>query len=179
MLSMQRWTLSQVSNVFEMGNRYVIALLTEVREEGIAPMEQVRVNIELDIMKEKKAEKLMEEMKAKNASSLEDLAAEFGTDVRTATDISFKMVNLPASGPEPAVVGTALNIEEGKLYGPVKGTSGVFMLKVTAVTEAPEKQNYSMEKTSLVAAFANRAGYQVFEAIKEKAEIEDQRSKFF
>lgn len=170
-----------VSAVFELGERLVIAVLTEVREEGTATMEQVRAEIEIAVTKDKKAEKLMAELQSKmaQAKTLDDLAAASGVTVRNADNISFSMANLPGVGVEPVVIATATNIEKGKLVGPVKGNNGVYAVEVTEIMNAPELANVMLEKQTLSRGFINRSEYQLFEAIKNTAEIVDNRAKYF
>ena len=64
--------------VFKLGNKYVIGVLDKIHDEGFAPLESVKAEIEHEVRKEKKAEKIAADIKAKTASgqTLENLAAE-------------------------------------------------------------------------------------------------------
>ena len=55
---------TQESPIFELGDNFVIAVLTEVTEEGVAVLEDVRARVELSVIKEKKAEVLAEKANA-------------------------------------------------------------------------------------------------------------------
>ncbi|MCK4750500.1 MAG: peptidylprolyl isomerase, partial [Bacteroidales bacterium] len=86
-----RWTfeaeLHDVTNeIFEFGNKYVVAVVSGVREKGVAPLDQVRAEIELEVKKEKKAEKIIQEFEAVIASAedIESLGVETGLAVQQA-----------------------------------------------------------------------------------------------
>ncbi|PLX08878.1 MAG: peptidylprolyl isomerase, partial [Marinilabiliales bacterium] len=131
---MIRWAYKaekgDVSSVFEIGDRFVVALLTETREEGIASLDQVRTEIEINVTKEKKAEKLMNNIESKISSvkGIEELAAALNTELRTAENISFSMSNVPGLGVEPALVGAAVSVDQGQMYGPIEGNNGVYVI---------------------------------------------------
>ncbi len=182
---MIRWAYKaekgDVSSVFEIGDRFVVALLTETREEGIASLDQVRTEIEINVTKEKKAEKLMNNIESKISSvkGIEELAAALNTELRTAENISFSMSNVPGLGVEPALVGAAVSVDQGQMYGPIEGNNGVYVIQVNSVIEPQTEPNLVMEKQTVSRGFENRVDYQVFEAIKKSAEIDDNRAKYY
>src|SRR5690606_10310029 len=48
-----------VSSVFTFENKYVVAVLTGIRKEGTAALEEVRPQVEAEVKKQKKAEQLI------------------------------------------------------------------------------------------------------------------------
>ncbi|HEY4787439.1 MAG TPA: SurA N-terminal domain-containing protein, partial [Bacteroidales bacterium] len=74
---------SQISEPFTIGDRYVVAALTGVREKGTAPLDQVRSRVEFEVKKLKKAEKLTENIKKAEtgARTIQDLALKLNTPV--------------------------------------------------------------------------------------------------
>jgi peptidyl-prolyl cis-trans isomerase D len=62
---------------------------------------------------------------------------------------------------------------------PVKGNQGVFILVAEQITPAPPKDDLTSEKRMLTNAFRTRAQREPAEALKRKAEIEDNRLMFY
>ncbi|MHC1703993.1 MAG: peptidylprolyl isomerase [Tenuifilaceae bacterium] len=178
-----RWAyeakLGNVSKVFELGDNFVVATLTEIREEGSAPIDQVRDEIIIKVIKEKKADILSEKIQSaiKSSQNIEDIAQNIGSNVEQASGISFSSFSLPNAGVEPAVIATAAFSQEGKLVGPIVGNSGVYALTVTAINK--ETGDIEGEKNRLKGSFGSRAYYEAYEALKKDADIKDKRAKFY
>ena len=179
-----RWAFTankdDISPIFEFGNRFVIAVLTEVREEGPAPLDQVRIEVELNVKKEKKAQLLSEQLLAEIelTQDIIELAQKLNTTVEEATNISFSSFSIPGAGIEPKVISTAVNIDQGILSKPITGANGVYIISVNNITGV-EEADYIAEKTQLLNNLQARANYEAFEALKVIANIKDKRSKFY
>ncbi|OQY00164.1 MAG: hypothetical protein B6I24_00435 [Bacteroidetes bacterium 4572_128] len=173
--------INTVSPVFEFGNKFVVALLTEIKEEGYANIEQVKNEIESKIRKEKKSKILMEKVNKElaNVKSLEELSKKLDTKVENSKNISFSSRNAGKMGYEPKIVALATNLEKEKLSKTIEGNNGIFVVFVTKITDAKLKEDYKDDKKKLVKTRTSRVDYQVYKTLKESVEIEDNRSKFF
>ena len=182
-----RWVYSKdikvgdVSDVFISGDRFIVAKLTAIREKGNAPLDDVKDQIEPVLIKNKKAEIFIAELDKdiKAGNGIEQLAQKYDAPSDQAQAINFGTFSVPGLGIEPEVISTATNIEINKISKPVKGNSGVFVLKVTERIEAPEKSDYSAEQLNLMRTFASRVGFRTIEALQKKAVIEDFRTRWF
>ncbi|MCX6256584.1 MAG: SurA N-terminal domain-containing protein [Bacteroidia bacterium] len=171
---------NEISPVFELTNRYIIALLTEIRDKGIAPFEQVKTQIESIVKKDKKFEmisKTFNESIARNAS-LDEIAKTMKTTVDTAKAISFSSFQIPNLGVEPNVIATASLIDMDKLSQPINGSIGAFIIKVVNVSKGTDT-NVKAEQDKLTQGAKSRSEYQAFEAMKTMANIGDYRAKFY
>lgn len=164
-----------VSKVFEFGSRFVIAKLTAAREEGFAPVEQVKNEIEMNVKKDKKAEKLIEELKG--ATSIDELASNNNLRVEEATGINFQSFQIPGAGIEPQVIVAAVCLAKDEMSAPIKGANGVYVIKLNEVVQT--EQDHTAEKNRIEREVSSRVTYQAFEALKENADITDNRSKFY
>lgn len=175
-----RWAfeakIGNLSPVFEFGNEIVIAVLTGEQEKGYAKIQEVSPSISLQLMNEKKAAQLMDQLK--NTSSLEGLASAKGSKVETASHINFGSFQVPGAGVEPALVAAATNAAEGKVTGPVKGNNGVYMLQVTASSPLAT-QDVKAEQAQLNQQNSYKIDYQLIPTIISKVDIEDNRIKFY
>jgi len=167
--------------VFELGNQFAIVYLTGVKKEGFSKLEDVESDIRLNVTKEKKALKIIENIKAGmgETETLEDLAKNLGVNIETATGISFNSFSIPGAGIEPQVIATAVNSDQGILTGPVKGNNGVYVITVTNITNPEETDDLTAILFRLKSTYNSRASYEVFEALKESADIVDSRYKFY
>lgn len=166
--------------VFELGNMFVVAYLTSVREEGFAPLKQARSDVEFNVRKIKKAEKIKEDLKAEiyQTESLEDLAVRLNLKVEEAGSISLNSFSIPGAGIEPVVIATAVNSPLDTISSPIAGNNGVYIIRVNNISE-PEGSDFEIEKTRLNNNYQARANYEAFEALKKIANIVDKRSKFY
>lgn len=171
---------SQNNPIFELGDRFIIGFVNELKEEGIAPLEQVKAQVIVQVKKEKKAEYLAEKFKEalQENNALENLASKFNTEVFEATDISFRSYSVPNAGIEPKLVAVATSANTDQITGPVKGDNNVFVLKVNSTT-VTENANVELQQAQSMMQFQNRASYEAYEALKETANIVDKRAKFY
>lgn len=168
-----------VSSVFEVTGSYVVAVVKEVREKGIQPLELVKTQIEPLVKREKKAEKLIETIKKAGTTDLYALAAKINSKVDTLPGITFYSPNLPKYGPEPEIIGTITTLKKGVASEPLKGNMNVYVVFVDAVTPAPETKDYAMFAQQMQYMFANRVQREAYMALEKLADIEDNRVKFF
>ncbi len=125
-----------VSGVITLENQYfIVAAVTEVRENGIAPFDQVKDQIGEELRKEKQGEALAAKMKeaAANAGgNIQTVAEKLSLTVQSVVDpVTFNSPYIPGLGVEPKVVATATLAEMNKLSEPVIGNSATYMLVVT------------------------------------------------
>jgi len=88
-----------------------------------------------------------------------------------------KNPTLSGAGREPKVVGTAFGLEEGETSGLIEGNNGVYMLEVTKITPAVELDNYQAMANQLTNTRVNSVNSKLYNALKEAAEIEDNRAE--
>jgi peptidyl-prolyl cis-trans isomerase D len=70
-------------------------------------------------------------------------------------------------------------LESGKRSEPFKGENGVLVIELNNKTLAPDVADYSTYKNQLIQTLSGRSSYTISEALKEAAEIQDKRYKFF
>jgi len=171
---------AQNNPIFELNDRFVIGFVTDIKEDGIAPLEQVRSQILVQVKKEKKAEQLAEKINQQLADedNINTLASKLDTDVKTATNINFRSYSVPEAGVEPKLIAVATTIEKDKLSNPVKGNTGVYIVQVKSVN-VTDNGTIEMQQNQGMMQFSNRANFEAFEALKEMANIVDKRAKFY
>lgn len=171
---------TQGSPIFELGDNFVIAVLTEATEEGLATLEDVKPRVQLSVLKEKKTEYLMEKAKTalQGKNDLQAVAGELNTTVKNAANVDFNAYSIPGLGMEPAVIGTVVSMDVDKISAPVAGNNGVYIVKVTSISQMGN-EDVENEKLRLAQNLVVRASSQAYEAQREASEIIDKRSNFY
>jgi len=167
--------------VFEIGNKFVIAYCTGIREEGYAKLEDVESDVRFEVIKQKKAEKLIAEMgKAiKDMNNIDDIAYSLDLSVMEATNINFNSFSIPGAGIEPAVISAASSSSEGTITSPIEGNNGVFIVAVNTVKENTQNQTVDLVKSRLSSNYQVRASFEAFQGLRKEIEIVDKRYKFY
>ncbi len=188
-----RWAykadIGDVSQVFDMTNKYVVGALTQIREEGIAPLKQVVNQVRASVLKEKKAEVLLQEFSNKKADNLASWGQNLNTEVKNAKNISFASFQVPGLGYAPAVIANSVKLEKGQLSNPIKDENGVYAIDVKIITPAlqtekmdlsPEKERSAMMLRQRIYPNPQFGGVgEVIGALVEMADVKDERAKFF
>ena len=99
--------------------------------------------------------------------------------LETAQAVSFSVGSVPGLGKEPEVAGVVASLKQGEFSKPIIGESGVYVVVVDAVTEAPEVTDFTASKKTLSQQLSTRVDYEVYDALKENADIKDNRVKFY
>jgi peptidyl-prolyl cis-trans isomerase D len=155
---------------------YVVVQLAAINKKGLMSVENASVTAIPEIRKEKKAKLIREKIKA---TTVDEVAKNQNVSVSTAAAVNMKTPTLSGAGQEPKVVGTAFGLKEGQTSKLIDGNKGVFIIEVTKVTEAPKLENYQANTNRLSTTRVNNAQTTVFNALKEAADIEDNRAKFY
>ncbi|MBQ7191835.1 MAG: SurA N-terminal domain-containing protein [Paludibacteraceae bacterium] len=165
----------QVSDVFECGDKYVVALLTQVNDGEYRSMEEVEGELRQQVIKHKKAGMMYKEMK--QYTSLEEAAQAYNLTVQTAENVTMGGYRFGNAGAEPVATGTAFAVAANTLSRPFEGNAGMYMLvpgeKVTAEATFDEKA----EIQRLNNTYAYRV-YQIQNWVLDQTEVTDNRANF-
>ncbi len=172
--------VGKVSDVIDLTDNYVVAVMTGETEKGYKAFDKVKDEIRPTVTHKLQNKYIAEKLKGKT-EPLEDLAKLFGKDatVNSSSDLKMNATTIPAVGFDPLVIGTIFSLENGKRSKPIIGENGVVVADLQTKTSAPAIGDFSMFKTQLQQAKNSNSGYLIGEALKETANIEDKRYKFF
>lgn len=167
-------TKGSISDVFDFDNTIVVAVLTDIRPKGIAPLEDVKDFIKPLVIREVKAKQLI--AKFGNVSDINKFAADNNIAIDTASTLTFNTYSLPKYGPEQDVQGRMFATAASTVAGPYKGDQGVYVYVVDNITAAPEnKVNYRFTKEQVRSVFLQMAEQGAYNALDEAADITDFR----
>ncbi|MBE7640644.1 peptidylprolyl isomerase [Salegentibacter sp. BLCTC] len=176
-----QWAFEDEANVgdikrFDIPSGYVVAQLTAKNKKGLMTAENASSKVLPILTKEKKAEILKSKI---NSENLEEIASNNNTMVQTANAVSLGSPTLPGAGREPEVVGSVFALEAGSVSKPIAGNNGVYVVELESKNEAPAMNSYSGIAQQETAQRRQNASQRLFEALREKAEIEDNRARFY
>ncbi len=171
-----------VSPVFTLADKFVIAKLTGITPAGLVPInEQNRPQLEAMVKKGKKARILMDKTKGK--TSLEAIAQAEQQQVGTAESVNFLQGFVPGLGNEPKVSGYSFckTFKENTLSPAIPGAEGVYYIKVNSRTAAPETapRDLTMERRMMEYSLKGNAANQIVNGLTESATIKDTRAKIY
>jgi peptidyl-prolyl cis-trans isomerase D len=179
-----RWVydaeLGNVSEPLTVGDKYVVAMLTEINKAGIMSATKARSQVEPLLRNKKKADQIIK--KLGTPATLEAASTAGGQPVMRADSVLFSSPFIPNAGQEPKVIGTAFNKQwAGKpVSAPIAGNGGVFVIKVDNVS-AVANPNADLQQQRFMQEQQQRSRiYQTLvESLRKLATVEDNRGKFF
>lgn len=169
-----------ISEVFNLDEENVVAVMTGGVSKGYKPLEAVKAEITPAVRNEAKAKAISDKLAAATGT-LEEIAASFGSDanVYSSSDLKLNGNSLPTVGFDPLAVGSAFALEGGKRSKPIAGENGVLIIETQNKTIAPATGDYTAYKNQLEQTAVNRNSIGISEAIKENSNIVDKRYKFY
>jgi peptidyl-prolyl cis-trans isomerase D len=176
-----RWVfdadLNEVSQPIELDKQYVVALVTKVKKGGVPRLDDIRETLMVEFMKKKKAELYAGKM---SGTDLNQIASAIGEQVQTANDVAFSNSAIPGGGGnEPKIIGTLFTLESGQVSVPLEGNIGVYVVELISKTDVSPLENYADNKEKLSTNLRSRVDFEVYKALEKKANVKDERARFF
>ena len=177
-----RWAfeakVGDVSNIITVDNNYfIVAALKGIHEEGYAELSEVAAQIQNVLYTEKLGEKMAATVaeKINGKGSMEAVAEALETSVSKQEGVAFS--SLTSQGLDPKFIGAASVAEDGKIYGPVVGSIGVYVYKVTgrdtgAFYTEDDAKSYEAQKTQYTTQT-------LMSTMMTDADVKDNRARFF
>jgi peptidyl-prolyl cis-trans isomerase D len=168
-----------VSNVFDTDGKYVVAAVKTVVEKGTIPLEVMKEQIKPLVMRDKKAEMIIQKINAQFAKlkDINTLINEYKNKIDT-SEISFASANIPNYGHEPKVTGQVFAMKKGQMSGPIQGEQAVYVVIFDEMKEAPVTKDFENQKRQMAMNFQSRVN-QVSNILQQKASITDDRIFFY
>ena len=158
-----------------------VAFLQSKVEEGVPSYETVKNQMKTPALREKQAAYYSDIMSGiKNINEVAQTIP--NGNVQTATVTLSQASIAGVGGKENSVVGSIFAIDksnEGAMLKPLKGEAGIFLIVLDKVntSEIPEDYDFSSERFALINTRTGGADGNVMKALREKADIKDNRLK--
>lgn len=182
-----RWVFSakpgDVSGLYECGesDHMMVVGLVAINPEGYRPLSAVHNELRMLLMHDKKAEKIMADMKAANASSFEQYKNMSGAVSDSVKHVTFDAPAFVSAlrSSEPLVSAYVPVGEVNQLSAPIKGNAGVFVLQPYAEDKLNETFEQQAEVDKLQNMYINLVVRQFINDLYLKAKVKDERYLFF
>jgi len=181
-----RWLFTTASegdiskDAFTTDNAYVVVRMTGEVDKGLAPLDDVRLDVTNQVANRRKADYVAGQLEALSGT-LDEMAAAYGqgATVYTQADLKFSSSTITTVGFAPEAVGAAFGLEEGERTAVLKTDNGVVIIELMGLTPAGEIADYTTYQSQLRRSRQGIISGQIEEALKEGGDIEDERYKFF
>ena len=157
--------------------RYVIAILSSIKNKGEANYNDIKPTVKKDYIQAEKAKIIS--LKMANVKSLATLAKSLkGASVQKA-EVTFGNPQITGTGFEPEIVGALFSgLKDGQITVPLIGKSGVYVAQLEKTVKAPQAANYLVEQDKLLKAARNSIQGAATKALVKQADVVDNR-RFF
>ena len=171
----------EVSPLYECGenDHLMVVALDKIHEAGYRDINSVAEMLRAEIRRDKKAEKIMEEMKKYNSiAQVKGMKDAVSDSVKHVTFSAPAYISVTRSS-EPVIGAVAAKTAANKVSAPIKGNGGVYMIQVYAKEKGSEKFDAKQEEATLTNMAVRIAGNQIVNDLYQKAKVVDQRYLFF
>lgn len=167
----------EVSDIFRCGDKFVVAVITSVEEEGVVALETVKDMVTDELKKDKKKGMILSSLASQDCSSLQAVASANSVVIDSSSNLSFASISGPGLGVEPKLFATLSLMEQNKVSEPIAGNRGVYVAQIVAkhtaeVTDVEKEQQTQKQRNASVLANS------IFKILEDNAEIEDNRINF-
>ena len=175
-----RWAygakVGDISEIFTVGDDYVIATLTSIDKNEYTPVEEVAAQIRMQLARDKKFELVKAQMAG---AKIEEVAEAVGAEVAEYEGAAFGSYYLNGPGLEPTLIGAiASTTDKGVVSAPVKGLNGVYVFTVESIEDSAA-QTAEAERVRAQAVQESMTTQSALQAVQEMAEIKDLRGLYF
>jgi len=170
-----------LKEIYAMDNAFVIARVTAVKPKGLMSLEDVKKDITPMVINAVKAKQLTEKINKalQGSSTIDQVAQKLGKPATSVPNIVFANPIIPGAAQENKLVGAIFGSAKGKLSKPVDGQQGVYVFVVDGFSNPAPLANTYKQKEAMMQASGQRTLGSAFQALQDKADIKDNRVKFY
>lgn len=184
--SLVRWIyegkVGDISEPFPVGDKYIVAEITEINAEGLMTASKARAQVEPILRNKKKAEIIVKKLGTPASLEAAATAGGGGQTVQRADSVLFSSPMIPNGGQEPKAVGAAFNkaLVGKPVSPPIAGNGGVWVIKVENVSAVSnpnadlQQQRFMQEQQQ-----RSRISYTLMDGLRKQATVKDDRGKFY
>ena len=164
---------------FDLSKSRIIARIDRLIPAGVAPLSEVSDFIKSMLLRDNKAEIIIENLASKNLSSMSDYADAMDSEIDSVRFVNFNTQNITNLGNEPVLNAYAAYAPLNTVMNPLKGNLGVYVINVFNREELDKEYDAKEQKAQLQANTMYRLQNQSMEVLKDKMKVVDNRYKFY
>ena len=169
----------EVSPLYECGenDHLMVVGLEKINPAGYRNINTVADMLRMEILRDKKAEKILAEIKGASFDQVKGMANAVSDTIKLITFNAPAYVSVTRAS-EPVLGGVASVSEVNKVSAPVKGNAGVYVMQVINKENNAEEFNAQSEE-SVLKMMATRYASTFINDLYEKANVKDNRYLYF
>ena len=171
-----------VSEPMDAGSGFIVVRLVDETEEGVAPLDEVRSQVESAVLLEKKREAQVARLRETldGVPTLPGLSQALDTEVETVQDIVLANPTVPGYGSEPRAVGAIFGLQPGQRSGVIEGDQAAFVIRTARLVGGTEAELTDETRDQLRQQVVQRKRQRVVQAwladLRDRADVEDYRN---
>ncbi len=172
----------EVSGLYECGesDHLMAAAVAGITKEGYRPVESVKDELFVEVLRDKKAEKIMADLQASGTVTLDAVQGMAGAVSDSIKHVTFAAPAYVSAlhSSEPAISAYAAVAGVNRSSAPIKGNGGVYVLQPYSQEKLEGEYDEAGEKSSLEATYIRMAS-QLINDLYISAKVKDNRYLYF
>lgn len=174
-----KWTFERNTKIgavkrFDLENSFTVVRLKNKNKKGLTTVAVAKPSIVPILEKIKKGDLIKAKM---TGATLEEIATAVGKEIKNSKEVSIIKPSLSIGGKNDNIAGALLYMNEGDIKI-INGENGVYAIKVLKKSPMPDIKKYDTYSKKITTQLQNK-GTQIFNALKDASNIEDNRAKFY
>lgn len=155
--------------------KFVVMGLSSKREKGLASASNPIVRAEIETILRNKKKTAIVQAALASPTSLDAIAGKYGVNKQSATNVNYGSATVGTDGTEPKVAALAASTAVGQMSDAVGGKSGVYIVNVISVNEAPAITSLKVAREKATRRISDAVTSGIYPNLKENSEIVDER----
>jgi len=172
--------IDDISDVFELDDQYVVAVMTASQPEGNAKLNVVKEELTKKVRDQEKINEIVSKLQGQSGT-LDEIAAGYGTGatVYAMTNLTLSGNALTGVGLAPEAIGKIFAMKAEERSEPFPVDNGVIIVEIESTVQPDVLEDYSTYRTQVAQRRSARISFSLTQAMRKFANIEDERYRFF
>lgn len=172
-------SVGKISPAFEIGNAYVVAVMTGHTPRGTAPLDTVQEEITLRVKNAYKARKLIAQLQKTASITLEEQAKQYdGARFVEIDELRFEDDTLQITGMARKAVGTAFALQPGARTA-VADDHGIVVVELVKTNTATPLDDIATPRNNMIQLSKLEQPDSILQGLEELANVQDHRYRFY
>ena len=181
---MVRWAFSQETQIqepkfFDLENKYIIAILSNIYEEETQVLSEVYDEIKLKLKNQKTAQAIVDEIERLGHKNINEIANTFNVKVNTIDGLRLNSDLFGKEGYNPGAVGAFFGTTINSMSIPFVSGNGVFVFQKEQKNSINSPTNFDQYQKLLTRNYHSEVDLILIDAIKMDKNITDNRFNFY
>jgi len=181
---MVRWAFNQETKVqepkfFDLENKYIIAILSNIYEEETKVLSEVYDEIKLKLKNQKTSQAIVEEIERLGHKNLNEIANAFSVKINPIDGLRLNSDLFGKEGYNPGAVGSFFGTTINSMSIPFVSGNGVFVFQKEQKNSINSPTNFDQYQKLITRNYHSEVDLLLIDAIKMDKDITDNRFNFY